>query len=154
MRYKGDYAPSYLLDPEEYTWHPLEECKPLLDKFRYASFAHPEHSAESPDTERSKFLLPTTYCVEANSDNISDPPCFTRIDAGKPTTSRLRSQRKSYGGARDSEFRFSCSVGDTNCVQHTDDWDRAAVKRAITTVAVGLGPDLSRRVIFYLAHVL
>ena len=46
MRYKGEYAPSFLADPEDYTWHPLEECKPLLDRYRYACFAHPEHSIE------------------------------------------------------------------------------------------------------------
>ena len=46
MRYKGEYSPSYLADPEEYTWHPIEECRPLLDQYRYASFAHPEHSVE------------------------------------------------------------------------------------------------------------
>ncbi|KAH9940591.1 arginine-tRNA-protein transferase [Amylocystis lapponica] len=46
MRYKGDYHPSYLADPEEYTWFPLETCRPLLDKYRYASFAHPEHCTE------------------------------------------------------------------------------------------------------------
>ncbi|KDQ64886.1 hypothetical protein JAAARDRAFT_241032 [Jaapia argillacea MUCL 33604] len=46
MRYKGDYAPSYLADPEDYTWHPLETCVPLLEKYRYACFSHPEHSLE------------------------------------------------------------------------------------------------------------
>ncbi|EIM88514.1 uncharacterized protein STEHIDRAFT_95770 [Stereum hirsutum FP-91666 SS1] len=48
MRYKGEYAPSYLADPEEYTWHPIETCKPLLEKTRYVSFAHPEHSTNEP----------------------------------------------------------------------------------------------------------
>jgi len=49
MRYKGEYAPSYLADPEDYTWHPLDsKCRPLLEKNRYATFTHPEHSiAES-----------------------------------------------------------------------------------------------------------
>ncbi|KZT12812.1 uncharacterized protein LAESUDRAFT_733408 [Laetiporus sulphureus 93-53] len=51
MRYKGDYAPSYLLDPEEYTWFPLETCRPLLDSYRYVSFAHPEHHLEEPPTD-------------------------------------------------------------------------------------------------------
>lgn len=46
MRYKGEYAPSYLLDPEEYTWHPLEECRSLLEKYHYAAFAHPDRSTE------------------------------------------------------------------------------------------------------------
>ncbi|KAI0082575.1 hypothetical protein K474DRAFT_1655378 [Panus rudis PR-1116 ss-1] len=48
MRYKGEYGPSYLADPEDYTWHPLDKCKPLLDKHRYACFSHPEHSIAGP----------------------------------------------------------------------------------------------------------
>ncbi|KAG6335524.1 hypothetical protein ID866_3554, partial [Astraeus odoratus] len=51
MKYKGDYWPSYLADPEEYTWHPLEYCATLLDKYHYATFSHPEHSLTSPITE-------------------------------------------------------------------------------------------------------
>ncbi|EUC57834.1 arginyl-tRNA-protein transferase [Rhizoctonia solani AG-3 Rhs1AP] len=38
MRYKGEYEPSYLLDPESYTWHPLEICTPLLDTVKYSTF--------------------------------------------------------------------------------------------------------------------
>lgn len=48
MKYKGDYSPSYLADPEEYTWHPLEVCTTLLDKYHYATFAHPGHSLRAP----------------------------------------------------------------------------------------------------------
>ncbi|KIJ37414.1 hypothetical protein M422DRAFT_33749 [Sphaerobolus stellatus SS14] len=42
MRYKGDYSPSYLLDPEEYTWFPFQQCTELLSKHRYACFSRPE----------------------------------------------------------------------------------------------------------------
>lgn len=31
---------------EEFTWHPMEACVPLLDRYRYACFTHPEHSLE------------------------------------------------------------------------------------------------------------
>ncbi|KAI0832538.1 arginine-tRNA-protein transferase [Trametes gibbosa] len=48
MRYKGDFSPSYLADPEDYEWYPLEMCRPLLDKYHYACFAHPERSLETP----------------------------------------------------------------------------------------------------------
>lgn len=48
MKYKGEYSPSYLVDPEEYTWHPLEVCTALLDKYHYATFARPEHSSRAP----------------------------------------------------------------------------------------------------------
>lgn len=43
-RYKGEYTPSYLADPEEHSWHRLEDCMPLLVENRYACFAHPERS--------------------------------------------------------------------------------------------------------------
>jgi len=46
MRYKGDYFPSYLLDPEKYSWHPLQPVVSMLDKYRYVSFANPAHSLE------------------------------------------------------------------------------------------------------------
>ncbi|CEL59620.1 arginine-tRNA-protein transferase [Rhizoctonia solani AG-1 IB] len=38
MRYKGEYEPSYLLDPESYTWHSLKTCIPLLEKSKYSTF--------------------------------------------------------------------------------------------------------------------
>ncbi|XP_071505523.1 arginyl-tRNA--protein transferase 1-like [Diadema antillarum] len=41
MRYKGQYYPSYLLCPEGYTWHPMEECRPLLDANKYSRFSPP-----------------------------------------------------------------------------------------------------------------
>ncbi|PVF91857.1 hypothetical protein CPB86DRAFT_745086 [Serendipita vermifera] len=47
MRYKGDYSPSFLLDPESNEWYPLEQCKPLLDKHRYACFSNPDHSSNA-----------------------------------------------------------------------------------------------------------
>ncbi|KAL1944264.1 hypothetical protein VTO73DRAFT_3449 [Trametes versicolor] len=50
MLYKGDYSPSYLLDPEDYTWASLDTCRPLLDKYHYACFTHPERSLDTPAT--------------------------------------------------------------------------------------------------------
>ncbi|KAG5651246.1 hypothetical protein H0H81_009318 [Sphagnurus paluster] len=44
MRYKGEYSPSYLADPETYDWFPLSTCTEILKKHRYAAFSHPEHS--------------------------------------------------------------------------------------------------------------
>ncbi|KAF8138603.1 arginine-tRNA-protein transferase [Boletus edulis] len=44
MKYKGEYSPSYLADPEDFTWHPLNNCVDLLNKYRYAVFSQPDHS--------------------------------------------------------------------------------------------------------------
>ncbi|KAI9467214.1 arginine-tRNA-protein transferase [Lactarius psammicola] len=48
MKYKGEYSPSFLADPEDFTWHPLPACQRELERFRYACFTHPEHSLEGP----------------------------------------------------------------------------------------------------------
>ncbi|KAG9087102.1 Arginyl-tRNA--protein transferase 1, partial [Ceratobasidium sp. UAMH 11750] len=37
MKYKGEYDPSYLLDPESYTWHPLKDWIPLLNEHEYST---------------------------------------------------------------------------------------------------------------------
>ncbi|KAI9574553.1 arginine-tRNA-protein transferase [Boletus coccyginus] len=49
MKYKGEYAPSFLADPEDFTWYPLKNCVELLDKYRYATFSQPDHSLAGPD---------------------------------------------------------------------------------------------------------
>ncbi|KAG7097086.1 hypothetical protein E1B28_004472 [Marasmius oreades] len=56
MRYKGDYQPSFLCDPESHTWYPFEECATLLDANGYACFSNPENSGPSPrDAEIEEF---------------------------------------------------------------------------------------------------
>ncbi|KIK75335.1 hypothetical protein PAXRUDRAFT_835710 [Paxillus rubicundulus Ve08.2h10] len=49
MRYKGEYSPSFLADPEDFAWYPLKSCTEILDKYRYGVFSHPEHSLEGQD---------------------------------------------------------------------------------------------------------
>lgn len=56
MKYKGSYHPSDLLDAEKYTWHPIEDCKKLLDKAKYVVFSDPNGKTRR-DPDR---LLPGT----------------------------------------------------------------------------------------------
>ncbi|KAF7301376.1 Arginyl-tRNA--protein transferase 1 [Mycena indigotica] len=45
MRYKADYLPSYLADPDTFEWFPIDSvCIPLLEKYRYACFSDPAKS--------------------------------------------------------------------------------------------------------------
>ncbi|KAF9058020.1 arginine-tRNA-protein transferase 1 [Panaeolus papilionaceus] len=62
MKYKGEYSPSFLVDPETYEWYPLEKCIPLLDKNRYACFSDPSHS------------IPADVDTDDLEDNSSDTP--------------------------------------------------------------------------------
>ena len=76
MRYKAEYSPAYLADPvcakfglsesrlprltlfmqETYIWYHLEECIPLLDKYRYACFTDPSRSIEGDAPEAEEGL--------------------------------------------------------------------------------------------------
>ncbi|KAI9056577.1 hypothetical protein FKP32DRAFT_1599303 [Trametes sanguinea] len=81
MRYKGDYAPSYLADPEEYTWFPLERCRSLLDQYHYACFADPEHSLKEPSRAPDptpdlplEILVQSRYILGVEGNKVSIAP--------------------------------------------------------------------------------
>lgn len=49
MRYKVDYAPSYLLDPQTYEWIPFKEvCQAILDDNPYAIFSQVTNTPTRP----------------------------------------------------------------------------------------------------------
>ena len=56
MCYKGRLAPSDLLCPETYTWHPLAICVPLLDQHKYARFAPAGPPEPAPDLSAALIL--------------------------------------------------------------------------------------------------
>ncbi|EPQ59316.1 hypothetical protein GLOTRDRAFT_125622 [Gloeophyllum trabeum ATCC 11539] len=70
MRYKGEYSPSYLLDPEDYTWYPLSNCIPLLEGKKYASFAHPEHSIRDGEQVPGRRVAPTVSDDDLRQVNV------------------------------------------------------------------------------------
>ncbi|KAH9899760.1 arginine-tRNA-protein transferase [Cubamyces lactineus] len=91
MRYKGDYAPSYLADPEENTWHPLERCRPLLEQNHYACFAHPEHSLKSPASTADptpelppELLSVTRYIADIEGNKVTVAPVVLADDRNAP----------------------------------------------------------------------
>ncbi|KAI6106238.1 arginine-tRNA-protein transferase [Pisolithus croceorrhizus] len=96
MRYKGDYSPSYLADPEDYTLHPLESCIPLLDRYHYATFTQPEHSLESPADIEEEGAVPDTGDSEV-------PVLFSIIDY-----SRVPQMTRQWEDAHDREDILSC----------------------------------------------
>ncbi|KAF9006483.1 arginine-tRNA-protein transferase [Cyathus striatus] len=79
MRYKGEYSPSYLVDPETYEWYPLEECKRLLERYRYACFAFPEHSLSGPPDDDDA----TETSLNLSTDDIVGVHIFSRSSDGR-----------------------------------------------------------------------
>lgn len=50
MRYKGDYKPQFILDPESYEWNPLDDTlRGLLDEKKYVSLSREQSKAMGND---------------------------------------------------------------------------------------------------------
>ncbi|TFK43638.1 arginine-tRNA-protein transferase [Crucibulum laeve] len=79
MRYKGDYSPSYLADPETYEWYPLDKCIPLLEKYRYACFSEP------------------THCIEEAVRNNDDNSSHSELDDSDLTNIRMITMTQTGG---------------------------------------------------------
>jgi arginine-tRNA-protein transferase len=87
MRYKGDYKPQYVLDPESYDWDPLDgDLKSLLDRKTYVSMSRERARKDSvasassegdinmasSDNDRAEWPLPTAAeAGEAVQDGMS-----------------------------------------------------------------------------------
>ncbi|KAK0468337.1 arginine-tRNA-protein transferase [Desarmillaria tabescens] len=121
MRYKGQYSPSFLVDPETYEWYPLEQCTSLLDANRYACFSCPEHCTNEPPPTKDELSFP-------------DPP-----QLGTENLERILSV---------ADIRHG--VVTVTPVNESSFWASQMVRRQVLGCVDGLGLDLSRKVIFHL----
>ena len=72
MRYKADYAPQYILDPESYSWDPLdEEMKKRLDSEKFVSLS--QTPSEVGSIGKSATMVANPMDAE-NIDNDNDDP--------------------------------------------------------------------------------
>ncbi|KAI4719604.1 arginine-tRNA-protein transferase 1 [Aureobasidium sp. EXF-10727] len=69
MRYKGDYKPQYVLDPETQTWDPLDgEVRELMAQQKYVSLSREHRHKEGQ--EGTTYLLESPAEVAANPENL------------------------------------------------------------------------------------
>ncbi|PCH41274.1 hypothetical protein WOLCODRAFT_100182 [Wolfiporia cocos MD-104 SS10] len=124
MRYKGQYAPSYLVDPEEYTWHPLEKCIPLLEKYRYVSFAHPDDGLEG-----------SPHHDAMDNDDADGADC------SEEELEDIMALKSVRGGS-----------AVVQPVTAASEWRKSSVKIAVSTMVRSLGPKLAEEVIFHFGY--
>ncbi|KAH8600998.1 arginine-tRNA-protein transferase-like protein 1 [Bisporella sp. PMI_857] len=93
MRYKADYTPQYLLDPESYDWNILNDVmKKKLDAKKYVSLSH--GASDSTFIEESEVKVTEDNGDGEDSDDDSpvpfpDMPIFSRGMPGVLTKSSL-----------------------------------------------------------------
>lgn len=79
MKYKAEYAPSFLLDPETYEYLPFNEvCKPILDMDDHAIFSEYLRKPANEDSAQVKQDIAT----RSHSDEKRDNSTKTDSDSG------------------------------------------------------------------------
>ncbi|GAB7348983.1 hypothetical protein MBLNU459_g7964t1 [Dothideomycetes sp. NU459] len=74
MRYKADYKPQFVLDPETYGWTPLDaELRSLLDSKKYVSLSRQRGRAELPGPPISAMVNAASTANTAVTD-VGPPP--------------------------------------------------------------------------------
>lgn len=81
MRYKGEYRPQHVLDPETNEWNPLDgEIRSLLDKKRYVSLSRERRRAEAKKLANG--TKEGAMEVDTEDDDYDDYPLPTAAEGG------------------------------------------------------------------------
>jgi arginine-tRNA-protein transferase len=86
MRYKGDYSPQHVLDPETYEWNPLDgELRDLLDTKRYVSLSRERRRKETGLAQTAQ----QQASEQQDEDKIDDYPLPTAAEGGKAVSNGM-----------------------------------------------------------------
>jgi len=129
MRYKGEYSPSFLLDPETYSWHDFISCKTLLDQYPYTSFDHLDHFRIDPPKQHFNFY---TSADEENDNR--------QIGSQNRFPLSFWNRVKILLGVENHEYAW------ISAPMH-DRWDE--VQEVVSCVSHGLGEELSQEIFFH-----
>ncbi|KZT53310.1 hypothetical protein CALCODRAFT_486451 [Calocera cornea HHB12733] len=143
MRYKGDYSPSFLLDPEEYTWYPIASCLPLLDKHRYVSFAHPPEAGEARQIDVQKPIEPDMD-EALDEEGYYDP--LPRCTAGCEDPSAIEHDTRMK--EVDMVLRQQGNTVTVGPVTKSKAWRVPTIRRMLCDAVATLGWHLSQQVVF------
>lgn len=153
MRYKGDYSPQYMLDPESYDWNLLDaELKKKLDGKPYVSLPR-EKIIGDTFVDSSSQVVETDEKVDQGFDSDDDPllqnphlPLFARGMPGVLTKDQLLTEvdldhinLRIRGQEAQTCDLMSWEDGDVE--------DLASMKGIIGDLASAVGPQLAKEVI-------
>ncbi|KAH7356823.1 arginine-tRNA-protein transferase-like protein 1 [Rhexocercosporidium sp. MPI-PUGE-AT-0058] len=158
MRYKGDFSPQYILDPESYAWDPLNaEVKKKLDTTKYFSLSRQlaalvekgpiekgpiEKEASTPTNDTSN---PENVADDDSDDDppLSDPdtPLFARSMPGILNKAQLLQEvnldtikLSVRGQPAEARQLVSWATSDID--------DSSSIKGVIAELAAAIGPQL------------
>ncbi|KAK2625636.1 hypothetical protein QTJ16_004948 [Diplocarpon rosae] len=157
MRYKGDYTPQHLLDPESYDWNILDtELKQKLDKTKYFSMSRERSSlaadsSEIPGTQQNTDTVIDSKIFEDGADfdfdehnPLSDPgtPLFSRSIPGILTKTQLLNE-VDLDSIKISVRGVEAEAKDLVSWESSDIDSPGSTKCIISELAAAVGPVLA-----------
>ncbi|KAI5271791.1 arginine-tRNA-protein transferase 1 [Aureobasidium subglaciale] len=137
MRYKGDYKPQYVLDPETNEWDPLDgEVRELMDQKKYVSLSR-EHKQRRGD-EVVTYRLDTPVEVSESSEalfSVGMPGMMSPEEAEEQTDLDRMRIHINQGMTVHTEDLVAWEDGDIN--------DGNSIKGVVGRYAAMVGPEES-----------
>ncbi|KAI9738497.1 MAG: Arginyl-tRNA--protein transferase 1 [Claussenomyces sp. TS43310] len=161
MRYKGDFHPQFILDPESYKWDPLDDqMKRRLDESKYVSSSHgmivAASEAATPEADRGNNVadieVQRDSAISSDDDVVGEEPALVPLfGRGMPgIMTRPELESLDLGGIK---VRIS---GQLHEVREFLGWNAASfddpnsIKCLIGDLVAALGPDLAGRMFILL----
>jgi len=153
MRYKADFHPSYLLDPEEYTWHDHSIWKPLLDKYAYVSFEHPEHFLGLKSEQGGAQEGPATVSQPMSDEDRGYDDDDKDDESSEGDVDEIYEETGNIPMSLWMDVLLAESIRNDliDCVPAVmhPRWNEDNFRQLMTSAVEAFGPELSREIIFY-----
>ncbi|KZM18850.1 arginyltransferase [Ascochyta rabiei] len=159
MRYKGDYKPQYVLDPESYEWNPLDgELKSLLDHKRYVSMSRERQKTDSVNSTK----VEGDDTAQIDEVDLSDYLLPKAAEAGDAVQGGMSLfELKVPGVMTEDELLSTLDLGSTPIrvrgrlaeARHLVSWDYGgirqphSIKGIIGELVACLGPEAASQVV-------
>jgi len=134
MKYKGDFHPQFILDPESYTWNPLDELmKRRLDTEKYVSLSH--GGTESAQSTPARIT---------DSDETEEWPLFKLNMPGIMTRDELENAID-LGGIKIKVYNELHEARELAGWDEGSMEDPHSIKCFISNLVAAIGPNLASR---------
>ena len=134
---------------EEYTWHPLQECKKELDKARYACFVHPEHSSQTPAPRRGQRRRSwrDLFSLGFPATTLEVPP--TVLESLKIIVNNPEEETGVGSLSVRPSYSYYPRRPDSSRKLQDRQWsDVAEVRERLSSLVDSLGVDLAKRLVY------
>ncbi|KAF2016875.1 arginine-tRNA-protein transferase 1 [Aaosphaeria arxii CBS 175.79] len=144
MRYKGEYKPSYILDPETYNWDPLDgELRELFDAKPYVSLSRERRlGAAPPSAEVDEYIHPSAKeAGEAVENGLS---LFDLKMPGLMTAEEVEEYPLDQQAIQVGKIPYPLTAEVLTSWETGDIRQPATIKGIIAELVACIGPDVAK----------